>query len=304
MAQEITSLAQFNTLKAKPLLIVDFYATWCGPCKAISPVFERLAANNKNSNVIFAKCDVDRAQDVAGACGISAMPTFQFYGKSTKVDEVRGADVMQLQTKIAHHSGKVSASSATSQSTGTTLGGGANSSLKTSPPVSSSTPGSLRTLIDLDKSKLLNATGRANVKQVITPGFAGAEVVSASGSSQLLLHLVFTAKVNPTKVKIVLPSGDGSNGKRGGAPSKVHVGSNLQGEPKDLLALGLCENVQSIAVFQDEYVAGTATLPLKASRFQASQALTFLIERSSAENSAGEPIECVLRQLDVIGTKS
>ena len=58
-------------------LLVDFTASWCGPCKMIGPYFEELAA--KFQNVVFVKVDVDDLDDIAAECGISAMPTFQLY---------------------------------------------------------------------------------------------------------------------------------------------------------------------------------------------------------------------------------
>ena len=68
-------------------LLVDFTATWCGPCKAIGPYFEELAA--KFPDVTFVKVDVDELDDVAASCGISAMPTFQLYSNGVMVKEMR-----------------------------------------------------------------------------------------------------------------------------------------------------------------------------------------------------------------------
>lgn len=71
----------------------------CGPCRFIAPYFEELA--EKNPDVEFVKVDVDDAEDVAGECGISAMPTFQFYKGGVKIDEMRGANKEGLATKVA-----------------------------------------------------------------------------------------------------------------------------------------------------------------------------------------------------------
>src|SRR5215469_1213644 len=106
--QEIKSLSEFNKLKTNTLLIIDFYAVWCGPCKVISPTFDKLAKQHESStSIIFAKVDVDKAKEVAQACGITAMPTFQFFKEGKKVDEVKGADPQQLTTKIGYYTAAV-----------------------------------------------------------------------------------------------------------------------------------------------------------------------------------------------------
>ncbi|KAK1175786.1 thioredoxin-like [Acipenser oxyrinchus oxyrinchus] len=76
------------------LVIVDFTATWCGPCKMISPVFEKLAEEHKD--VVFLKVDVDDAQDVAEMCKVNSMPTFQFFKNGQKVDDFSGANKDKL----------------------------------------------------------------------------------------------------------------------------------------------------------------------------------------------------------------
>lgn len=79
MVKALTSEKEFDNLIAseEKLIVVDFTATWCGPCRMIAPIFDQLAVDNPN--VVFVKVDVDKLESVAGKCGISAMPTFQFY---------------------------------------------------------------------------------------------------------------------------------------------------------------------------------------------------------------------------------
>lgn len=57
--------------------IVDFYATWCGPCKAIAPILEELAKEYAGKIVIY-KIDTDKERDLAAAFGISSIPTLLF----------------------------------------------------------------------------------------------------------------------------------------------------------------------------------------------------------------------------------
>ena len=74
--------------------VVYFTASWCGPCKQISPLYEQLSEERKG--VAFAKVDVDELEDTAAEAGISAMPTFQFHSKGEKAGEVVGADMQKL----------------------------------------------------------------------------------------------------------------------------------------------------------------------------------------------------------------
>ncbi|NP_001002461.1 thioredoxin b [Danio rerio] len=106
MVLEIEDKAAFdNALKnaGDKLVVVDFTATWCGPCQTIGPYFKLLSEKPENKNVVFLKVDVDDAQDVAALCGISCMPTFHFYKNGKKVDEFSGSNQSKLEEKINSH---------------------------------------------------------------------------------------------------------------------------------------------------------------------------------------------------------
>lgn len=70
----ITSPSHFSTvLSSSTYVVVDFYADWCGPCKAIAPVFAHLAtAEHKPGRIVFVKVDVDSQQSIAKQYGVSA----------------------------------------------------------------------------------------------------------------------------------------------------------------------------------------------------------------------------------------
>ena len=91
----------FLARSAGRLLAVDFTATWCGPCQQIGPRFEAMAA--EWPNVVFAKVDVDDADGVAERCGVTAMPTFQFYRSGAKVAELCGAEEDELRALLLKH---------------------------------------------------------------------------------------------------------------------------------------------------------------------------------------------------------
>ena len=66
-----------NCLSSNAMVVVDFTATWCGPCKRIAPIFAKLS--EENVDVKFIKIDVDENAETASKCSITAMPTFKFY---------------------------------------------------------------------------------------------------------------------------------------------------------------------------------------------------------------------------------
>lgn len=74
----------FNHIISTDVTVVDFFATWCGPCKMISPIIEKLA--NDITNVKFVKVDVDKHDELARVYGIMSIPTLIFFkdGKEVK----------------------------------------------------------------------------------------------------------------------------------------------------------------------------------------------------------------------------
>ena len=82
------------------LIIVDFSAVWCGPCKKIMPEIIKLAEVQSENNVLFLKVDVDNNEETSSYCGISCMPTFQFYKNNIKVHEIQGADINAIKNSI------------------------------------------------------------------------------------------------------------------------------------------------------------------------------------------------------------
>ncbi|RKP20616.1 thioredoxin-domain-containing protein [Rozella allomycis CSF55] len=86
------------------LTVVDFFATWCGPCKAIAPEFEKLSDEYKNVN--FIKVDTDKLPTISAECNVRAMPTIQFYKNGKLVDEVIGAKIQEVKNKLLSLAGQ------------------------------------------------------------------------------------------------------------------------------------------------------------------------------------------------------
>ena len=80
------------------LIMIDFFAAWCGPCKMISPVIEEMAKTY--TEVVFLKVNVDELGDIAAAFRVQAMPTFIFVKDKKKVGELVGASKVKLETLV------------------------------------------------------------------------------------------------------------------------------------------------------------------------------------------------------------
>lgn len=92
----VGKVSELNKLLKKPstLTIVDFFATWCPPCRAIEPIFKGLAESLPE--IQFVKVNVDKAQALSSNYGVTAMPTFVFIKDGEKLDTMVGADPKKL----------------------------------------------------------------------------------------------------------------------------------------------------------------------------------------------------------------
>lgn len=118
---EIGSPTQFsNLLGTSNIVIADFYADWCGPCKQIAPVYEQLSAQLSRPNKItFSKINTDRQQELAQAYGVTAMPTFMIFKNGRRTDSIQGANMQALSSaikKVADEANKVDSGSGESSS--------------------------------------------------------------------------------------------------------------------------------------------------------------------------------------------
>lgn len=81
------------------LLVIDFSAKWCGPCKALSPKFDELSHFYKGK-IIFIKIDVDENPEIASEYGIRSIPTVLLFKNGEKIDTVMSNNISEIKNII------------------------------------------------------------------------------------------------------------------------------------------------------------------------------------------------------------
>ena len=112
---ELTTENFDSTIMGNDIVVVDFWADWCGPCKMFAPTFE--AASEKNPEIVFGKVDTEAQQSLSAAAGIQSIPTLMIFRDSILlfsqagalppaaledlITQVKGLDMTEVHAEIA-----------------------------------------------------------------------------------------------------------------------------------------------------------------------------------------------------------
>lgn len=103
MAQDIAHLTDenFQQIISKGLTLVDFYATWCGPCRMIAPIMEQLAGKIQGKASV-AKLDIDQSQQTTNSLQITSVPTLILFKDGKEVKRVVGVKDLDYLLNLVH----------------------------------------------------------------------------------------------------------------------------------------------------------------------------------------------------------
>jgi len=238
------------------LVVVDFHATWCGPCKAIAPLYEQFS--NMHHNVVFLKVDVEVCKATAEEYNITAMPTFLFIKSSQVLGQFKGADPKQLKTTFDHFNKQAAAAGEGSSSSEEEVAGHSD----------------LKQFILPSLCNCLNESDEHAHKNVFEDTAAYLE---SDCDEQLMLTTGFNQSVKVHSLKIRAPT-DGS------APKTIKLFVNQPNEV-DFDSGERMEGVQKLELEESD-VTGEKLIPLRFVKFQnVTNIVVFVVD-----NQAGDEI--------------
>ncbi|KAJ9142161.1 Thioredoxin [Pleurostoma richardsiae] len=290
---KIESPSQFSDLlKASKIVVADFYADWCGPCKQIAPIYEQLSAQlSRPKAVTFTKVDTDVQKEIASAYQVSALPTFIIFRDGNVVEKVQGADPRKLQAIVKKLSAEVEGAggNGSAEASGSGSGSGGLSWRGSDLPRGYS---DITDQIELRSCELLNFDSEFGGVRVLfdssKPGALSGgkktekDWVESDTDDQLMLFLPFQSmiKLHTLQITSVPPTDDED------APMRPRVVKLYTNKPHNL---GFDEAEDTAATQEIELdesswnAEGTANIGLRFVRFQNINSLVLFVESGDGD---------------------
>jgi len=265
-------------VSSNSVVVIDFFATWCGPCKAIAPMYEKLASSlTEAGKMVFTKVDVDKQKEIAQSHEITAMPTFVVYKNGSESDRVRGGEMQKLGAVVRNllsEAGGSAISSSSSSWTGGEIPKGYKS-INTEIEIKGldcmnwkSELGSIRSLFENSSPSGLEPKAKAKE----------ADWMESDTDEQLMLFIPFqsTVKVFQLQITSLPPSSEDDDDEAAKRPRTIKIYINNA----HILGFEEAESRtehQTITLSDDDWKDGTATISTRFVKFQAVSTLTMFI---------------------------
>ncbi|UXI18614.1 Eukaryotic translation initiation factor 3 subunit M [Sarcoptes scabiei] len=236
-----------NHLNHNGIVVVDFFAHWCGPCQRIAPVFERLSNEYSARGVKFLKVDVDNLTETASNNNVSAMPTFIFFKNRVAIFRLQGANPTSLESKLQELINSQESLDAAAAESG--VAGFIDLSM----------------FINKAQSECLNESDENNLGHALIPG--SGFFLESDCDEQLIINLAFNQPVKIHSLKLTAPATNG--------PKHIKLFIN-QPRTLDFDQASSMTPVQTIDVTADDLVKSNP-IPLRYVKFQNIQNLIIFV---------------------------
>ncbi|KAK4077892.1 uncharacterized protein Triagg1_3586 [Trichoderma aggressivum f. europaeum] len=284
----VTSKAQFDDLLSSSRIVVaDFWADWCAPCKQIAPLYASLAEQISRPGLLtFVKIDNDANQDLAKEYGITALPTFLLFRSGQVIHKVQGANPTELRAVIEKLASELES---LAEGSGSGSGSGSGGIWKGAEiPRGYS---DITDQVELRGCELLNADDDAGPVKVLFESSqpsalregasASKDWVQSGSDDQLLLFIPFqsTIKLHTLQITSFPPEGNSDVSRPGVLHLFINRTSNMDfGEAED------AEPTQAITLEPQDWNAdGTANISLRFVKFQKTTTLTIFVQKGDGE---------------------
>ncbi|KAF4953988.1 hypothetical protein FSARC_12276 [Fusarium sarcochroum] len=291
----IASKGQFDSLlKSSRIVVADFYADWCGPCKQIAPFYEGLAETLSRPNLVtFVKVNSDNHPELSQEYSVSGLPTFLVFRDGKVIDKVQGADPQKLKAVVQKLASEV-------ESLGESSGSSSGANWK-----GAEVPrgySDITDQIELRDLEVLNADEDAGTVRVLFDNAKPSGLSNGKGTSkdyvqsgaddQLLLYIPFQSTLTS------LPPKDDEDVMR---PGNVHLYINRT-HNLDFSEADDTEPTQVIEISPEDWNAeGTAILSLRYVKFQKTSSLVVYVQQGEGD---GETVRLDrVRLIGEAGTK-